>query len=256
MPDAIDLDHVALATEDPDAALGALVGALGATVVEGGDGHGFRWVQARLGDGHDGMTVEVITPTDPDEDDFLHRFVERHGEGQHHITFKVPDLRAVLDRATAAGYHPVGISFDDPEWCEAFLVPREAQGTVVQLAASQPPPPPWPERFATRVAEGTSRGRPRWWVDPAPTDAPRAVLRRIVLRTTSITSALGLWCGLLGGLPVDQGDDRIELVWPGGRILLLEDPQARPGFERLEVEVTGGGEPVQVAGVALHRAGA
>ena len=80
--------------------------------------------------------------------------------------------------------------------------------------------------------------------------------RRIVLRTTSITSALGLWCGLLGGLPVDQGDDRIELVWPGGRILLLEDPQARPGFERLEVEVAGGGEPVRVAGVAFHRAGA
>ena len=61
---------------------------------------------------------------------------------------------------------------------------------------------------------------------------------------------------IFGGLPVDQGDDRIELVWPGGRILLLEDPQARPGFERLEVEVAGGGEPVRVAGVAFHRAGA
>lgn len=253
MPDGIDLDHVALATEDPDAALGALVGGLGATVVEGGDGHGFRWVQARLGDGHDGMTVEVITPADRADDDFLHRFIERHGEGQHHITFKVDDLRATLDRATAAGYHPVGISFDDPEWYEAFLIPREAQGTVVQLASSHPAPPAWPERFATRITEGAPRGRPVWWTDPTPGDARASVLRRVVLRTTSITSALGLWCGLLGGLPVDQGDDRIELVWPGGRILLLEDPQARPGFERLEVEVVGGGEPVRVAGAAFHR---
>lgn len=252
MPDAIDLDHVALATADADRALARLVGDLGATIIEGGDGHGFRWVQARIGDGHDGMTVEVITPSDPSEDDFLHRFLARHGEGQHHITFKVPSLRPVLERASAAGYHPVGVSFEDPGWCEAFLVPREAQGTVVQLAASDPAPPPWPERFATRLGEGVARGRPTWWTDPGVEVGAPAVLRRIVLRTPSITSALGLWCGLLGGSPVDQGDDRIELVWPGGRILLLEDPTGPPGFERLEVETPGGGDAVRIAGAAFH----
>ena len=79
-----------------------------------------------------------------------------------------------------------------------------------------------------------------------------AVLRRIVLRTPSSTSALGLWCGLLGGTPVDQGDDRIEITWPGGRILLLEDGGSPPGFECLEADARAPIDTVWVAGAAVH----
>ena len=57
-------------------------------------------------------------------------------------------------RCRAAGYHPIGENYDDPQWFEAFLVPREAQGTVVQITQSEPPPLPWPERFAQRIARG------------------------------------------------------------------------------------------------------
>jgi hypothetical protein len=78
------------------------------------------------------------------------------------------------------------------------------------------------------------------------------VLRRIVLRTPSITSALGLWCGLLGGTPVDQGDDRIEIGWPGGRILLVEDAGSPPGFECLEADAPTALEALRVAGAAVH----
>lgn len=252
MPDEITLDHVAVATGAADAAIAALVGDLGGTLMEGGDAVGFRWVQARLGDGDEGMTVEVITPWRPEANDFLARFVARHTEGAHHITFKVPDLRRTLERARAAGYHPIGENFEDPQWFEAFLVPREAQGIVVQLTQSEPPPPPWPRRFADRTARGVPDGRPTWWADP-PTPGPvRVVLRRIVLRTPSITSALGLWCGLLGGTPVDQGDDRIEIAWPGGRILLVEDAGSAPGFECLEADAPAALEAVRVAGAAVH----
>lgn len=252
MPDEIILDHVAVGTADADAAIAALVGDLGGTLMEGGDAIGFRWVQARLGDGDEGMTVEVITPWQPEADDFLARFVARHVEGAHHITFKVPDLRRTLDRARAAGYHPVGENFDDPRWFEAFLRPREAQGIVVQITQSDPPPPAWPERFANRLARGGPDGRPTWWAEPPTTGATRVVLRRIVLRTPSITSAIGLWCGLLGGTPVDQGDDRIEVAWPGGRILLVEDAGSPPGFECLEADAPAALEAVRVAGAAVH----
>ena len=252
MADQISLDHVAVGTGDADAAIAALVGGLGGTLMEGGDAFGFRWVQARLGDGDEGMTVEVITPWEHEHNDFLARFVERHTEGQHHITFKVPDLRRTLERARSLGYHPIGENFDDPEWYEAFLQPREAQGTVVQITQSDPPPPAWPERYAARIARGAPDGRPTWWAEPPTPSSNRAVLRRIVLRTPSITSALGLWCGLLGGTPVDQGDDRIEITWPGGRILLLEDRDSPPGFECLEADAPAPIGTVWVAGAAVH----
>jgi catechol 2,3-dioxygenase-like lactoylglutathione lyase family enzyme len=250
--DEIALDHVAVATGTPDVAVSTLIGDLGGTLIEGGDAFGFRWLQVRLGDGAEGMTVEVITPWRPEVNDFLARFVERHSEGQHHLTFKVPDLRRTVARCRAAGYHPIGENYDDPQWFEAFLVPREAQGTVVQITQSEPPPLPWPERFAQRIARGAPDGRPTWWADPPPAGPTRAVLRRIVLRTPSITSALGLWCGLLGGTPVDQGDDRIEIAWPGGRILLLEDTGSPPGFECLEADAPAPIESVRVAGAAVH----
>jgi len=48
--DVVELDHVAIATDDIDALLATLVSDLGGTVMFGGDGSGFRWVQTRLGD--------------------------------------------------------------------------------------------------------------------------------------------------------------------------------------------------------------
>ncbi len=100
----IDLDHVAIATTDIAAALGALVGDLGGTIFAGGDGYGFRWVQTRLGPGGAGMTVELLVEWQPEQHDFLARFLARHGPGQHHLTFKVTDLAATLERVRTAGY--------------------------------------------------------------------------------------------------------------------------------------------------------
>lgn len=248
----MDLDHIAVGTLDPSAALALLVRQLGATVTEGGDSIDFRWVQARVGDGEQGMTVEVITPRASGGGDFLTRFIERHGEGQHHITFKVDSLRDAIDQATKAGYHPTGISFQDPEWFEAFLSPREAQGTVIQLAQANPSPSTWSKRWATRIERGAPVGRPIWWDEnPSPT-AQRCVLKRIVMRTDSIAASLGLWCGLLGGQPEYETDDSIELSWPGGRILVVEDPGSTPGFERLEVASHETMAVIRIAGMPVH----
>ena len=248
----MDLDHIALGTLDPSAALALLVGELGATVTEGGDSLGFHWVQARVGDGEQGMTVEVITPRSNDSDNFLTKFIERHGEGQHHITFKVDSLGDALDQATEAGYHPTGVSFDDPEWFEAFLSPREAQGTVIQLAEANPNPGAWRERWTTRIERGAPDGRPIWWAE-TPKPAPsRSFLKRIVMRTDSITSSLGLWCGLLGGIPEYETDESIELSWPGGRVLIIEDRGSTPGFERLEVESAEIIPTMRIAGAPVH----
>ena len=85
----MDLDHVALATRDVRDALDVLVGELGGTVLFGGNSVGFRPMQLRLGDATGGMNVELLEPWDVERNDFLERFVARHGAGAHHLTFKV-----------------------------------------------------------------------------------------------------------------------------------------------------------------------
>lgn len=125
------IDHVAIAVRSLSRAVPLYTDVLGATFIYGGDNveQGFRWAQFRfLGGGK----IELITPLDPGG--FLARFLDRHGEGVHHVTLKVPDIERALAALRAAGITPVGVSTDHPGWKEAFIHPRDANGTVIQLA--------------------------------------------------------------------------------------------------------------------------
>ncbi len=166
----MDLDHVALATRDVRDALDVLVGELGGTVLFGGNSVGFRPMQLRLGDATGGMNIELLEPWDVERNDFLERFVARHGAGPHHLTFKVDDLAATLERVRSAGYRPVNVDLSDPDWKEAFLHPREAHGTVVQLAEAHGD---WGtlaeqiDRSRRKGADGHHRSRPPSGSSPA-----------------------------------------------------------------------------------------
>ncbi|MCZ7529989.1 MAG: VOC family protein [Acidimicrobiia bacterium] len=130
------LDHVAIATPDARDLLVHLVGTLGGVVIGGDQGVGFRPMQIRVGDGERGMTVEILEPWRTSDNDFLERFLDSNGPGPHHLTFKVRDIDDTLALVRDAGYSPVGVNTSDPVWKEFFLHPREAHGTVVQLAES------------------------------------------------------------------------------------------------------------------------
>jgi methylmalonyl-CoA/ethylmalonyl-CoA epimerase len=234
--DHVDLDHVALAAADTSGALAFLTGELAGTVVFGGQAVGFRPMQVWVGtSAGDGMSVELLEPWDVERNDFLARFVARHGGGPHHLTFKVPDLVAALGRLRAAGFGPVQVDLSDPEWKEAFLLPREAHGTVVQLAETNQDFGSRAELLAHVAAHGPNT-HPRWWTDPTPAAGPPARLRRVVLRTTELPAAVALFAGLLGGDVADEAPRSVELVWPGGARLRLEEAAAPPGIDRLEVE--------------------
>jgi catechol 2,3-dioxygenase-like lactoylglutathione lyase family enzyme len=229
----VDLDHVALATVDASAAIATLVGELGATVLSGGQFPGFRPVQLRVGDADRGMTVELLEPWDVAGRDFLARFLARHGDGPHHLTFKVDDLDDALGALRASGRSPVGVDRSDPTWLEAFVVPAEAFGTVVQLAQAAEPGD-FAARFAL-VARDGPLADPAWWPAPPPRAVVPALLRRVVLRTPSRREALAFFGRLLGGREVGATDGATELAWPGGARLLLEDGGGRPGIDRLEL---------------------
>jgi catechol 2,3-dioxygenase-like lactoylglutathione lyase family enzyme len=232
-----DLDHVAIAAADTSGALRFLTGRLGGTVIFGGQSIGFRPMQVWVGtvDG-DGMPVELLEPWAVEQNDFLARFVTRHGAGPHHLTFKVADLAAALERVRGAGFHPVNIDLSDPQWKEAFLMPSEAHGTVVQLAESHG----YPETRAGLLEQVAIHGpntHPRWWSDPPPADHPPARLRRVVMRTPMLATAVEFFAGILEGDIERESAERVDLVWPrGARIGLEQRSDAPPGVDRLEVE--------------------
>jgi methylmalonyl-CoA/ethylmalonyl-CoA epimerase len=236
-PGQCDLDHIALADTDTAPALRFLTGELGGTVIFGGQSIGFRPMQVWIGtQAGDGMPIELLEPWAVDRNDFLSRFVARHGAGAHHLTFKVHDISATLERVRAAGFHPVQIDLSDPGWKEAFLMPREAHGTVVQLAESHGHPPTR-AALLEHVAEHGPNMHPRWWVDPLPPVNGHAVLRRVVMRTPNLASALSFFAGVLQGDVEHEADGVADLVWPrGARIRLEQQDGATPGVDRLEVE--------------------
>src|SRR5687767_2076773 len=72
----IDLDHVAIATEDRDTVWPRYAGELGGTWVSGGESAGFAAAQVRYANG---MKVEVLEPWGVEQNDFLRRFLDRNG---------------------------------------------------------------------------------------------------------------------------------------------------------------------------------
>ena len=131
------LDHVAVAVHSVEPALKLFRDALGGEYVgdgplDSGDERGsWRWYQLRLPGGGKIELLEPIT------DGFLTRYLEKRGEALHHITLKTDDIRASIDRVTAHGFEVVDVNLEDPNWKEAFLRPKQAHGTLIQLAQSR-----------------------------------------------------------------------------------------------------------------------
>ena len=123
------LDHTSIALEHIPLALPLFQDLLGGELVGGADEGSFRWVQLRF---PGGAKIELIDPSPGDN--FLRRFLDQHGPGMHHITFKVPDLAAAVEAVRRAGYEVIGENHDAPDWKEAFIHPRSAHGVLIQLA--------------------------------------------------------------------------------------------------------------------------
>jgi methylmalonyl-CoA/ethylmalonyl-CoA epimerase len=125
----LELDHTAVAVHSIKDALKLYRDALGGEYLMGADGGvTWRWVQLRY---PGGGKVELLEPLG---EGFLSRFLARHGEGLHHMTFKTGEIEAAIAHVEGLGYELVDVSLDDPHWKEAFLRPSGAHGTLIQLA--------------------------------------------------------------------------------------------------------------------------
>jgi methylmalonyl-CoA epimerase len=93
------IDHVGVAVADLDAAISLYEGSFEMPLVhrETVEEQGVEAVLLDVGDGH----VELLLPLGPDT--VVGRFIERRGEGLHHVAYRVDDIDAVLDGLRRAG---------------------------------------------------------------------------------------------------------------------------------------------------------
>ncbi len=129
------LDHIGIAVRSIDQARTFFEGALGATfrfVKTSRDG-GFRFAVFNLND----FTIELIEPIAPDG--FLAKYLEKRGEGVHHITMQSPDLKKKVAALEEKGVRVVDKNLDEPDYREAFISPKSGCGVLFQLAETYPP---------------------------------------------------------------------------------------------------------------------
>lgn len=93
------IHHVGYVVADLDAAVAHLEATAGARVEvrEVMPEQGVEAVMCAT----DGGRIELITPLDPEG--AIARFLEKRGEGFHHVAFAVPDAAAALERLAGAG---------------------------------------------------------------------------------------------------------------------------------------------------------
>jgi methylmalonyl-CoA epimerase len=124
------LDHIGIAVKSLDAA--TIYEALGLTVehVETVESQGVRTAFLSAGD----ATIELLEPTGPQS--AVAKFIEKRGEGIHHICFRVVDLDAQLARLTQQGYRLINEApVPGAHGCRvAFLHPAAGNGVLIELS--------------------------------------------------------------------------------------------------------------------------
>ena len=124
------INHVCIAVSDIEDTLAFYreVFGTGAAEVEDIDDQAVRAALVRVG----GSQIEFIQPTDPSGG--VARFIERRGEGVHHIAFEVDDLQASLDALDAHGVRLIDSApREGLSGMIGFIHPRSTRGVLIEL---------------------------------------------------------------------------------------------------------------------------
>lgn len=85
--------------------------------------------------------IELLQATQQESP--IQKFIDRRGEGLHHVAFEVEDIRAEMERLRKEGFE---LLQDEPtrgaddKWV-CFLHPRSAGGVLIEICQSIHPPP-------------------------------------------------------------------------------------------------------------------
>jgi methylmalonyl-CoA/ethylmalonyl-CoA epimerase len=126
-----EIDHIAIAVNDLDAAIAWYRDVFGATVAhrETVEAEGVEEALLKVAESY----IQLTRATRPDS--AVGKFLEKRGEGVHHIGYRVDDIDAALKALTDQGGQVVG---EAPRpgsrgTTVAFVHPKSAFGTLIEL---------------------------------------------------------------------------------------------------------------------------
>jgi methylmalonyl-CoA epimerase len=126
-----EVDHVAIAVNDLDGAIGWYTEAFGATVAhrEIVERDGVEEALLAVAESY----VQLLSPTR--DDSTVAKYLATKGEGLHHVGYRVEDCAAALKQAVEAGARAID---SEPRpgsrgTTVAFLHPKTAFGTLIEL---------------------------------------------------------------------------------------------------------------------------
>jgi methylmalonyl-CoA/ethylmalonyl-CoA epimerase len=128
------LDHIGIAVKSVTEARKFFEGVLGARFLYEHDNPnaGYKIVELDFS----GLTIELLEPLG--EKSFLHGFLEKRGEGLHHLTLDVPDSKERIAEFKRAGVKVVDEREFGPDSYEAFFSPRSSHGVLIQIGSGYP----------------------------------------------------------------------------------------------------------------------
>ena len=126
-----EIDHVAIAVNDLEAAIEYYRATFGAEVDhrEVVESDGVEEALLKVADSY----VQLLTPTRPDSP--VAKYLERKGEGLHHVGYRVADCGEALDAVKAQGGRVIDVAPRPGSrgTTVAFVHPKGAFGTLIEL---------------------------------------------------------------------------------------------------------------------------
>lgn len=133
--DIMHLDHIGIAVADLEAAIQRYESLLGTSCYkrEVVESEHVETAFFRAGE----SKIELLGATSPES--VIHTFIQKRGEGLHHMAYEVEDIRAELNRLMAEGYrllNPEPKQGADGKLI-AFVHPKDAHGVLLEVCQSR-----------------------------------------------------------------------------------------------------------------------
>ena len=149
MAKILRIDHIAVAVKDVDAGIARYQTILGAELVEKAElsimGNRMSAAYLKVGDGL------IVLDGAVEPDGFIAKFIERRGEGLHHLGVVVDDLDGYVEKLEAAGVRIAHRESLGPLRREILLSPKDLCGVVVQVIEWKEGDAPTPEERIARL---------------------------------------------------------------------------------------------------------
>ena len=133
-----EIDHVAIAVSDIEAAIDYYQRALGATVEhrELVESDGVAEALLNVAESY----IQLVMPTRPDSP--VAKFIEKRGEGLHHVGYRVNDCAEALASMIAAGARAIDAAPrpGSRNTRVAFIHPKGSFGTLIELVEESKEP--------------------------------------------------------------------------------------------------------------------